>query len=253
MRARWIVLVAVAGCSNTADNGFGSDLSMLLDMGPPIDAAGQFGAACDVLKQNCFKGLHCATTANGDVCIPDPSAPIPDGDPCTPINFGGTQGDFCMPGTSCIAYEGVSRCRRGCFAHSDCMNGDFCVAPTNSTATKKIMGMDTPLSGCVADDGCDPVVQAGCASGFCYFGGGDDVGRPRICQVKAGRQPPDTSCMSHNDCAPGETCSGLGFCRLLCYIAPVTDPDGGTVGACPAGEGSCNPFFGSGGVYGLCE
>src|SRR5947209_743941 len=103
MRAAWIVVVVVvAGCSNTNGNGAGSDLSMAMDLGPPIDAAGQFGATCDVINNNCFKGLHCATTAVGDVCISDPAAPIPEGDPCTTINFGAIQGDFCTPGTSCV-------------------------------------------------------------------------------------------------------------------------------------------------------
>ncbi|HZS41984.1 MAG TPA: hypothetical protein VFF06_34380, partial [Polyangia bacterium] len=250
----WIVLVVLAaGCSNT-DSGTASDLSAPLDMGPPVDAAGQFGATCDFVKKNCFSGLHCATTAVGDVCIPDPAAPIPEGGACTAINFGGIQGDFCTPGTSCIDYEGTSLCRRGCFVHADCADGDYCVAPTNSATTKKIMGQDTPLSACVTDEGCDPVAQTGCAAGACYFGGGDDVGRPRVCQAKSGTQPPDTTCMSHNDCAPGETCSGLGFCRLLCYVVPVTDADAGTtLGACPDGEGSCGAFFGSAGVFGLCE
>ncbi len=252
MRA-WLVLVVVAGCSNTAEVG-SSDLSATDDMGPPIDAAGTYGAACDVTsKTSCLTGLHCSSTPNGDQCIPDPPSPIPPGGPCTPITFGAVVGDFCTPGTQCIDFDGTSLCRPGCFQHSDCPNDGFCVAPTASSATMRVPGQGmVPFSACVDDSGCDPVLQTGCdAGGTCYFSGADDVGRARVCDTKHGSQPPDTSCASHRDCAPGESCSGLGFCRLLCYRLPI-DTDGGIVGACPDGT-TCNPFFGSGDTYGICE
>jgi hypothetical protein len=255
MRAAWIVLVVAAGCSSSNNLGSSDDLSAPGDLGPSPDAAGQFGAACDITNSNCFTGMHCATTQEGDVCIPDPPGnPIPEDGPCTPINFGGIIGDFCTPGTSCIDYLGTSLCRRGCFVHADCMNNEFCIAPTNSSAMKNVPGLGpTPLSGCVADDGCDPILQTGCPDGeACYFSGEDDIGRSRNCDPVVGSLPPDEPCESHRDCLPGETCSGLGFCRLLCFMQPL-DTDGGTIGACPDSEGTCMAFFGSGDTYGLCE
>jgi hypothetical protein len=232
-----------------------SDLSATDDMGPPPDAAGSFGAACDITSMtSCHSGLHCSSTPNGDQCIPDPANPIPAGSPCTSISFGAVIGDFCAPGSQCVAYDGVSVCRVGCFQHSDCANGGFCVAPTASSATMRVPGLGMQsFMACVDDTGCDPVLQLGCDPGTtCYFSGADDIGRARICDTKHGSAPPGTSCMSHRDCAPGETCSGLGFCRQLCYRIPV-DTDGGTVGGCTDSTTTCNPFFGSGDNYGICE
>ncbi len=265
MRHLWLLLaVSTWGCGSSGNSNL--DFSHPADLAIPVDMAGEAGQPCDAYKQTgCGAGLHCTvgvaydrdmkSDSPTDICIPNPPIQIPEGGKCAPIDFLGYGGDLCEPGTACMAYGGFYKCRKLCFRHKDCNNNDTCVVPSGSPESiKDSFGDDIFLSGCLHSENCDPVMKTGCPipGQACYFSGADDIGRATLCEVQLANRSPGADCGAGRQCGAGEMCAGLGFCRRLCLIEPVT-VDGGTKGACPWQEGVCDPFFGSLGVYGICE
>jgi hypothetical protein len=262
LRLLALALLAVAGCDSGATVTPPADLAGL-DLTSNIDAAGQQGQPCNAFtQQTCISGLHCAvaTLADGsgmDVCTPNVPSPIPEGGRCSPFGYSGYVTDFCAVGTTCVHISALQgdRCVKMCFRHSDCDNGQFCAGGTaSSTSVPDPFFGDLFLSGCISGDDCDPVAQTGCDPGqSCYLGPFDDVGRVFVCSDAHGTGDVGADCDHQSVCAPGESCSGLGFCRQLCYIHGAQGEDGGTpIGGCPA-TFDCNAFFGSAGIYGICE
>ena len=251
MRFALALLVAAAGCGGSSHST--GDFAIPPDMAQPIDASGLAGFPCDVVGQTgCDPGLHCTVGMIGqngaDLCEPTAQDPLPVGSPCSPVSFGFYTGDLCTPGTACVDYAGVSLCRPLCFRHSDCASlpNSYCVGPTNSPTMKMTNFGSQPLSACIQDTGCDPVAQTGCPAGFgCYLAGEDSAGRPAVCESGYLTGKPGADCQRQRDCAPGEECAELGFCRALCYLDQAS-------GACADPSLSCGPIFGSS-TYGDCD
>jgi hypothetical protein len=256
------LVVSAAGCGDSNNNS--ADFSMPpADLLPPPEDAAPYVPACDPIAQTgCGTGEHCTVAkVNGapmEACIPTPKNPIPEGGTCMPLQLQGSAlvGDSCAPGTACIGLIDVFKCRPFCFQHSDCASGS-CVAPTGSPLRKMFSkDVELALATCTANEGCDPVVQTGCPRCFVSRGDVDSTGnlvsRITFCGMSSGQLPAGGSCSSSADCAAGYRCSGLGFCRKLCY---VTDgPDGGdpAAGLCPAPI-VCAPIAATSDVYGECD
>jgi hypothetical protein len=258
MRHLVAVLLVLAGCGGK-NNVERADLSppdlapwLMVDMAAP---------KCQILKplgqQGCPAGYHCSVgTLDGepnDLCFPVPtqSQMLREGDTCVKIELEGDRlvGDWCEPGTTCVAAAGLSKCRKYCFERKDCAAGSACVGVTGSPTFKKstLFG-EAYLQVCVKDDKCDPVTNSGCAGATrCLISRSDDVSRIFLCTVADGTREPQAVCSASTQCAPGVMCAGLGFCRRVCYRTPTS-----AVGTCPSNEGTCHGFFGSG-DYGRCE
>ena len=263
MRFCLAFVCALTACGNDNNNN-ASDGSAPADMA--VTAADMLiPPACDEIKMTgCMSGQHCTVgTSNGtpgDVCIPNPSAPIAEGGDCQEVQLGGPSliGDLCTPGTACINFLGISKCRKVCYFHEDCPSGDVCSAPTNSmNSTVDPFMQPVPLEACLAPDNCDAIKQTGCPSGMrCLLSRGDETKdgnssfRVTICGMATGNAAPGSSCQSSADCMPGYRCGGLGFCRQLCY--PNMLPDAGVGSTCAIG-GDCTPIDGTNNVYGECD
>jgi hypothetical protein len=169
------------------------------------------------------------------------------------VTIGARTGDNCAPGLTCIKFAGNLECHKPCFVRADCAAGQACIGPTLSTSTKSVGGQIWGLSACINATACDPISQGVCPMGLaCYFAAApDDVGLVTLCLKPTGvNAMAGGDCKVARDCAPGFRCSGLGFCRRVCYY---TAPDAGSnAGACPPSEGACDLFFDSTDQYGIC-
>jgi hypothetical protein len=243
------------------------DLGVPADLLPAPEDAAPYVPVCDPKAQTgCPTGQHCTVaTVDGrplEQCIPTPKNPIPAGGACAPLQLQGTAlvGDSCEPGTACVGLVDVFKCRPFCFVHSDCAAGSSCVAPTGSPLRKMVsMNLQFALSSCAIDDGCDPVGQTGCPGGQrCLISRADTdiqgnlVGRVTICGMATGSLLNGGNCASSADCAPGFRCSGLGFCRKLCYVNEAPDGGNPSAGMCPA-DVVCGPIAGISDSYGECD
>jgi hypothetical protein len=235
--------VVVAGC-HSSGSGNAMDMSMALV------------AECDVLKQTgCSGGKKCTIGLQDgqprDLCfdVISPAAQL--GAACQQLTGGNISGDNCAAGLVCTTFASQTKCRVPCYLRSDCPTGSACIAPTASTSVRSVAGQDYGLAACVPTSDCDPIAKTGCGVGqVCYFSAADDVGISDLCLMPTGNGMAGDDCKKARDCAAGFKCSGLGFCRRLCYYEP---PDGGAgLGTCPPGEGACTPFYFSTDEYGTC-
>jgi hypothetical protein len=255
MRRILLSTIFLLACGGTKTGTVSDTDDMGPGDGPTFDAAGQIGQPCDAYKKaGCNAGLHCAVASIGgttdELCIPDVptgTKAIPEGEPCSPIKFGEVTGDYCTPGTSCVDFEGNPACRKLCiYNRSECPDGEACVAPSGSPEKHDSMYGPAMLRACVTPDSCDPITQMGCFVGtYCYLTTADDIGRVTVCLQPTGAGQPGDSCMHTRDCAPGEGCFGLKFCRSICYLHP-TDSNGTCSGGlqCMTAESD---------TYGVCE
>jgi hypothetical protein len=256
-----VILIAalLAGCGNGDSSTDGAPPDMLAphDLLPPEDQA---PPVCDVFTQvGCSAGEHCTVgKINGksqNLCWPNTSTPIAEGGLCMPVSPDSvTVGDQCASGFACVSEIGDLRCRKLCLQHSDCKPNQACVAPTGSNQFGTVLGVDgVAVAACVDDSGCDPILQTGCPSGQrCLISRSDFEGRVAVCGVNViGQGAPGADCASSLDCAAGVRCSGLGFCRQLCYaMQPASLPAG--QGGCPANY-MCSTIAGTNGTYGECD
>jgi hypothetical protein len=231
-------------------------MALVMDLSVPDVDAGP--SECNpVAGSGCPSGEKCAIgTDHGaprEICFPIAASPVPEGGSCMSVMMGARVGDNCAAGLSCTVYVGEgAKCRRPCFMRNDCAIGSACIVSTVSNTIETPDG-STPLilRTCHRDDGCDPVVQDKCTSGTsCYMSLPDDAGRVGVC-LTPGTKMRGATCGTLTDCAPGFRCDDFGFCRRLCYYETSS---GGTptTGLCPAGEGTCELFFGSSDSYGIC-
>jgi hypothetical protein len=256
----FVLLLAACGSdNNNADGSAGPDMAAPAgDMKPPPPI-------CDEIKMTgCMSGQHCTVGSSngtpGDVCIPNPASPIPEGGDCQAVQLGGPSlvGDNCTPGTACISFLGISKCRKFCYFHEDCASGAVCSVPTDSgNSTTDPFMQPVPLEACITGDNCDAIKQTGCPTGQrCLISRGDEdrsglnTYRVTVCGMATGNAAPGASCQASSDCQPGYRCGGLGFCRQLCY--PNMLPDAGVGSTCAIG-GDCTPIPGTNNVYGECD
>jgi hypothetical protein len=252
-----LVAALVAGCSGGDDTDASpADMLVVHDMTPP-DAP---PPVCDVLAQTgCSAGQHCTVgTVNGmgqNLCWPDPVNPLAPGDACKPTSMDGvTFGDNCQKGYVCQNEIGDLRCRKLCVQHSDCAANQACSGPTGSNQTATVLGVDgVAVAACVDDSGCDPILQTGCPAGQrCLISRSDFIARVTVCGIMVnGQGAPGAECASSLDCAAGVRCSGLGFCRQICYPAASGNPAPGQ-GGCPANF-MCDEIPGTNGMFGECD
>ncbi len=264
MRHLLLVALLVQGCGSSNSDFDGGLLD--LNSGPPdlVDAMPPPIILCKVLTgEGCAAGQHCTAGRfegiDADLCIPDPGLPIAEGDKCTPIEFqgGGITGDFCTPGLVCASAASVFRCAKPCYFHTDCKANQACSGATSSpsmTPDREFPQSMRTLNACVTDQHCDPITQTNCfvPGTRCVFSIADDLARVTVCGFpgSTGGRAPGAPCASSSECLPGVRCSGLGFCRKLCY---QDAPANATVGKCTAQEGVCSPIFGGGPHYGECD
>jgi len=251
------VAVLLAGCVGGDDSTDGPPPDLIVhDMTPP-DA---MPPVCDVLAQTgCAPGTHCTVgKINGktqNLCFPDAAHPLPEGSPCMPkAPDGVTQGDDCAVGLACTSEIGDLKCRKLCLQHTDCKASQACVGPTGSNQTGNVLGVDgVAVASCVDDTGCDPILQTGCPTGTrCMLSRSDFTTRVTICGLMVtGQGAPGADCTSSLDCAAGVRCSGLGFCRQLCYPMGPGSPAPG-MGGCPSGY-MCSPIGGTNDKFGECD
>jgi hypothetical protein len=251
--------VIAAGCGDDSSGMDGGAVDMIVphDLVPQQDQA---PPVCDVLAQTgCSAGQHCTVgKINGtpqNLCFMNAANPLAEGAACMPVSPDSvTVGDTCAAGLACVNEIGDVRCRKLCLAHEDCGANQACVALTGSNQTGTVLGVtDVAVNACVDDSGCDPIMQTGCPTGTrCVITRSDFVARVTVCgQNVTGQGKPGDECASSLDCAAGVRCSGLGFCRQLCYPLVSGNPPVGQ-GGCPSGF-MCTPISAADSKYGECD
>lgn len=255
MRALCVVAVLFAvGCGSSESES--PDLAVPIDMTVPLDMV-VLKPECDVdTNSGCPTGQKCTVgTDNGtprDLCFAISANPVGEGQPCMAVTSGTRSGDNCEPGLICLDFPGDGpHCRKPCLVRGECPSGSACVLNTPTSTVKTTDAGTFFLKACIADTGCDPVQQNVCSGGRnCYLSVPDDVGRAGLCLQDQAMGMAGADCDKQVACAPGFRCSGLGFCRRICYfMTPSGAPSGS--GQCPSSEAPCDPLTATG-IYGVC-
>ena len=208
--------------SAVADSGGGdvgeSDTGPVADAGPAQDSgaqdastmdAGPRGALCPstemcnvVLGTGCEGSESCIVAGSADSAMSVCGGPGP-----TAIGGACTTADGCQAGLSCIG----GTCQPLCCGDSDadCPTGGVC----NGLSNLEGIGV------CLLPDGCDLVMQTGCAATLgCYPLSSEGGTR---CAT-SGSAAAGAACEASNDCAGGSICLDDGTCHSLCALGSMT-------------------------------
>lgn len=221
------MLVALAACGrlgfgdveSSGDGGTNVDMGVCMAMLP-----------CEVIAQTgCCGGDQChldIVTARHSC---EPPGIARENDHCMDAND-------CEPGTGCAEDKNYLACHRFCANDADCTNGPGSRCAYSAGASMMRM----------CSQGCDPIVDIGCASdGGCRIFA-STVGFITECQF-AGTRTQGQFCTAEGECDGGYSCVA-NTCRKICRVGVDSD--------CP-NQFTCGPndppAFIAGTQYGTCD
>jgi len=208
---------------------------------------------------DCGPGTHCNA---GDVCLPGPQPPCPDGEACPAIAVcygecvadqqGECQTDAdCGPGMACEPQEICPSCA-ACEPYDESGSGDFMECPPCPPCEvyNQCVPVEPPPSECDSDADCGPgmICQAvencwdDCGGYYPADGDGDPSGAPAQdcggpCEVSYQCMPaPETFCDTYTPCPDGMVCA-YDMCEgCICTDGEPCDCDEYCSGSCQAVE-----------------